>query len=43
VIEYGPGEVSTLHAVNERVTIDSLKKASLVYLGIMNAYARDNS
>ena len=43
VIEYGPGEVSTLHAVNERVTIDSLNKASLVYLGIMNAYAKDNS
>jgi len=43
VIEYGPGEVSTLHAVNERVTIDSLNKASLVYLGIMNAYAKDHS
>jgi succinyl-diaminopimelate desuccinylase len=43
VIEYGPGEISTLHAVNERVTIDSLNKASLVYLGIMRAYAQDNS
>jgi len=43
VIEYGPGEISTLHAVNERVTIDSLKKASLVYLGIMTAYANDKS
>jgi succinyl-diaminopimelate desuccinylase len=43
VIEYGPGEVSTLHAVNERVSIDSLNKASLIYLGIMNEYAKDNS
>ena len=43
VIEYGPGEVSTLHAVNERVTIDSLNKASQVYLGIMTAYARETS
>ena len=39
VIEYGPGEISTLHAVNERVRIDSLKKASAVYAGIMTAYA----
>ena len=43
VIEYGPGEVSTLHAVNERVTTDSLNKASLVYHGIMTAYARETS
>jgi succinyl-diaminopimelate desuccinylase len=42
VIEYGPGEISTLHAVNERVTIDSLNKASLIYLGIMTAYAKNN-
>ena len=38
VIEYGPGEISTLHAVNERVSIDGLKKASAVYAGIMTAY-----
>jgi succinyl-diaminopimelate desuccinylase len=43
VIEYGPGEVSTLHAVNERVTIESLNNASMVYLGIMNAYAKEYS
>jgi succinyl-diaminopimelate desuccinylase len=43
VIQYGPGEISTLHAMNERVTIDSLNKASLVYLGIMRVYAQDNS
>jgi succinyl-diaminopimelate desuccinylase len=43
VIQYGPGEISTLHAVDERVTVDSLKKASHVYLGIMTAYAKDKS
>jgi succinyl-diaminopimelate desuccinylase len=39
VLEYGPGEISSLHAVNERVTIDSLEKASLVYQGVMERYA----
>jgi succinyl-diaminopimelate desuccinylase len=43
VIEYGPGEISTLHAVNERVSIDSLKKASAVYAGIMTAYANKDA
>jgi succinyl-diaminopimelate desuccinylase len=38
VIEYGPGMISTLHAVNERVKVDDLKKASEVYAGIMDAY-----
>ncbi|MFA4876254.1 MAG: M20/M25/M40 family metallo-hydrolase [Methanoregula sp.] len=39
VIEYGPGEISTLHAVNERVAIESLENASLIYGGIMQKYA----
>jgi succinyl-diaminopimelate desuccinylase len=39
VIEYGPGEIPTLHAVNERTSIDSLEKASLVYQDIMAKYA----
>ena len=39
VLEYGPGEIKTLHAVDERVTIESLEKASLVYRGIMERYA----
>jgi succinyl-diaminopimelate desuccinylase len=39
VIEYGPGEIPTLHAVNERTSIDSLEKASLVYQDIMSNYA----
>ncbi len=43
VIEYGPGEISSLHAVNERVRIDSLNKASAVYAGIMRAYTGKDS
>jgi succinyl-diaminopimelate desuccinylase len=39
VVEYGPGVIPTLHAVDERVTIESLNKASEIYLGIMSAYA----
>ena len=39
VLEYGPGEITSLHAVNERVTIDSLEKATLVYRGVMERYA----
>jgi succinyl-diaminopimelate desuccinylase len=38
VIEYGPGELSTLHAVNERISITSLEHASEIYQGIMKAY-----
>ena len=43
VIEHGPGEISTLHAVNERVTVESLEKASAVYQGVMRAYAGKES
>ena len=39
VIQYGPGVIPVLHAVDERVSIESLEKASEIYLGIMNAYA----
>ncbi len=39
-VEYGPGVISTLHAVNERVTIESLEKASRIYQGIMKAYEK---
>jgi succinyl-diaminopimelate desuccinylase len=39
VVEYGPGVIPTLHAVDEKVTVESLNKASEVYLGIMTAYA----
>jgi succinyl-diaminopimelate desuccinylase len=40
VLEYGPGEIASLHAVNERVMIDSLEKAALVYRGVMERYAQ---
>jgi len=39
VIEYGPGEIASLHATNERVPIDSLEKAAEVYLGVMQRYS----
>ena len=39
VLEYGPGEIASLHAVNERVTIESLEKAADVYRGVMERYA----
>ena len=39
VLEYGPGEIKSLHAVNERTTIESLEKAAQVYRGVMDRYA----
>ncbi|MDD5142490.1 M20/M25/M40 family metallo-hydrolase [Methanoregula sp.] len=39
VIEYGPGEIESLHAVNERVTIVSLEKAVEIYRDVMQQYA----
>jgi succinyl-diaminopimelate desuccinylase len=39
VIEYGPGEIACLHAVDEHVTVDSLEKAADVYAGMMRRYA----
>jgi len=41
VVEYGPGEIPTLHAINEYVTIASLEKASKVYQGMMEQYLAD--
>ena len=40
VIEYGPGELSTLHGTNERVSVVSLENAVNIYLGILNAYSK---
>jgi len=40
VIEYGPGELTTLHAVNERIAVTSIEKAAGIYTEIMQAYAR---
>jgi succinyl-diaminopimelate desuccinylase len=39
VIEYGPGDLTLLHAIDERVSIDSLEKASRVYAAVMTQYA----
>ena len=39
VVEYGPGEITLLHAVNERVSIVSLEKVTSVYEGIMKEYS----
>lgn len=39
VIEYGPGELPLLHAIDERVRIDSLTKAAAIYLQVMQQYA----
>jgi succinyl-diaminopimelate desuccinylase len=39
VLEYGPGELPLLHALNERVRIDSLTKAALVYGQVLQQYA----
>ena len=38
VIEYGPGELATLHGTNERVSVTALQKAAEIYLRIMRAY-----
>jgi succinyl-diaminopimelate desuccinylase len=38
VVEYGPGEIHTLHAVNEYTTVSSLKKTVKVYRGMMDRY-----
>ncbi|WP_048148830.1 ArgE/DapE family deacylase [Methanolacinia paynteri] len=38
VIEYGPGEINTLHGVNEAVSIEELKKSVEVYKGIIQCY-----
>ena len=41
VIEYGPGELPTIHGVNERVSADSLEKASSVYSEVLEAYGSE--
>ncbi|MBP2145214.1 succinyl-diaminopimelate desuccinylase [Methanofollis sp. W23] len=39
-VEYGPGEVTTIHGVNERVRIDSLICAEEIFYGIISEYSR---
>jgi succinyl-diaminopimelate desuccinylase len=38
VVEYGPGEITTLHAINERVSAGALRKAAAIYEGIIGKY-----
>lgn len=38
VVEYGPGEMRTLHAIDEHVTIASLENAVKVYMGMLGRY-----
>ncbi len=37
-IEYGPGDLLTMHGKNEKVLVESLKKCSEIYKGIMQNY-----
>ncbi|MCC7468712.1 MAG: hypothetical protein IT504_05930, partial [Burkholderiaceae bacterium] len=39
VVEYGPGEIQALHAVDEHVTVESLENAVRVYKGLMLRYS----
>jgi succinyl-diaminopimelate desuccinylase len=39
VIEYGPGNLQYLHAINEHVGTEMLEKASLVYQEILRIYS----
>jgi succinyl-diaminopimelate desuccinylase len=43
VIEYGPGELATLHGTNERVRVAALEKATEIYLRVMRAYSSRSS
>ncbi len=40
VAQYGPGDLTTLHGVNERVPIHALESAVDVYAGVMRQYTR---
>ncbi len=39
VVEYGPGELATLHAVDERVAVHQLEKAVEIYRGFILKYS----
>ncbi|KLK87422.1 acetylornithine deacetylase [Methanoculleus sediminis] len=40
VVEYGPGEIPTLHAVDERIGVEQLERAVDIYRGVIRAYSR---
>ncbi|MDT8358030.1 MAG: M20/M25/M40 family metallo-hydrolase [Methanomicrobiaceae archaeon] len=37
-VEYGPGEIRTLHGIDERVSIENLYAATTIYEGIIRRY-----
>jgi succinyl-diaminopimelate desuccinylase len=37
-VEYGPGEITRLHAIDERVSIQNLQMASDIYTGLIRQY-----
>ncbi|WFN37832.1 M20/M25/M40 family metallo-hydrolase [Methanomicrobium antiquum] len=38
VIEYGPGDLKTIHGINEKVSIKNLNKSVEIYAGILKDY-----
>ncbi|MDD1651508.1 MAG: ArgE/DapE family deacylase [Methanomicrobiales archaeon] len=40
VVEYGPGDLATLHGVDERVPVRALIQAADVYRGVIRAYTK---
>lgn len=40
VVEYGPGDLRFLHAIDEHVSVTSLEKSSEVYFALMRDYTR---
>ncbi len=41
VVEYGPGDISLLHAIDERVSIESLEGACDVFAGLIRSYMNE--
>ena len=40
VVEYGPGDLATLHGVDERVPVRALEQAADVFRGVIDTYSR---
>jgi len=41
VVEYGPGDISLLHAIDERVSVESLEHACDVFAGLIRSYMNE--
>ncbi len=39
VVDYGPGDITTLHAVDEKVSVEQLERAGDVYRGVIGEYS----